>query len=231
MILLWALASSVISVSYCWWSGLDDNETNRIRLGLARLFLALIAGAGFTSFLLTNYFLEAYFGSLLPLITFFHVIAAALLAFDLFVIASVSVRMTRPIRIALAVVIGALVSAPMAHRSLQWFAQYPGLSGGYVGVLKKYYMGKPTLVLGHFNQLPTAITEGPTLKMGSEEHDVVTADLSRFDRFRNEKKQIVFLCLDLHWVMCDLRVSKMLQRGDELLFRGADFAFIGINQH
>ena len=232
MVLLWALLSALVTITLHRWQRHDHNGHNgkaRIRLGLAQLFLALIAGAVFASFLLTNYFLEAYFGSLLPLMTFFHVSASAVVAFDLFVIASAILKLTGPVRIAVAVVIGGLVAAPMAHRSSLWLARYPGLSGGYVEVLKKHYMGKPIVVLGHFNQLPTAITWGPTLKMGAEELDVVTANLSRVDRFRNEKKQLVFLCLNLEWVGCDSLVTRMLQKGDELLFRGADFAFIGMN--
>jgi len=228
LFLVWALVSSVAVVV---WRAAAPGAMPRFcaaRLALSRLSVAMTLGALGASAVLTDYILEAYLGSMLPFLTFFTVTAITIAASDLFSLSILLPRKPSWLRGFVCVAAACLVVSPLIRQSVRWRRDYPGLSGGYVEILKEHFRGKPILVMGHFNQLPTALTEGPTLQMKYEEPDVVTADFSRFDRYRDEKGELVFLGLGLGWVGLDSVVARLKAKGDDVLFRGADFAVVGL---
>jgi len=226
--LCWALATSIVICVRARTQARAPGEGASARLALASLYLSLTIGAVASSAALTDYFLDAFFGSLLPFMTFFNATAMALVASDLYELVRRISWGGRPLRIAAGAAIGMLVLWPMARQSLRWWHDYPGLSGGYIDVLKKHYHKKPILVMGHFTYIPTAITEGRALWMSGEEVDIANADFSRFDEFRDEKGELVFLCLDLQWVGCAALTRHLEAAGNEVLYQGRDFAFVGL---
>jgi hypothetical protein len=105
---------------------------------------------------------------------------------------------------------------------------YPGLSGGYVAALQSTYDGQPIMTPGHFNQLVTALTHGPTLKLEDAESAVIGVDFSRFDAYRDASGGFTLLLPGLHWIGLDDFVSRLERAGYPLVARGPDHAFVRI---
>jgi hypothetical protein len=230
VILVWALASSLGWLVWAYVRGSDASDANGARVALARLFVSLLVGGLVTSALLTDYVLEVFFGSLLPFLTFFNVVATAISAADI----AILLRQTAPQKSCLKATILASIAlvtlAPMVRASVQWWRDYPGLTGGYIDVLKKHYIGKSILIMSHFPQMPTAITRGPTLQMTDNDPPIGTTDYYWFDRSRNDNGELIFLCLNLKWVDFDRLVERLRTQGNEILFEGRDYAFIGMKR-
>jgi hypothetical protein len=228
--LAWALATSLVILLRARRGDRPQNPAATVRLELSRLFVALIVGAVASSAVLTDYFTDAFFGSQLPFIIFFNATAMAIAASDLFaVMARLPLRRTR-LRVIAALVASGLVIMPMVRQSLQWWRDYPGLSGGYIDILKKHYHKKPILVMSHFTYDPTAITRGQALWMTGEESDIAKAGFPQFEQFRDEKGELVFLCLYLRWVEGPKLVRHLEASGEEILYEGRDFAFVGLKR-
>jgi hypothetical protein len=100
-----------------------------------------------------------------------------------------------------------------------------------VEILQNRYFKKPILIMGHFNQMPTAFTWGPALHMDGREPDPATADYARFDKYRDENDELIFLCLDLEWVGMDRLLPRMEARGDIVEYRGPDYALVRVKRH
>jgi len=229
-LLAWALASVLLTLLGGRRAAADgESDLRPVRRALAKLFLALLVAALAGLFAMTNYFTEAFFGSVLPLLTFFNVIASAIFVADIWALARrLPALHRRELRVALAVVAGGLSVAPLLANSLRWWREYPGLKGDYVRILQQDYHRKPILIMGHFNQVPTALTWGPTLQMNDAESAVAGADFSRFERFRDENGDLIFLCLNLRWVGFEALATRLQSLGYEILQHGPDFAFIRV---
>ena len=229
-LLAWALVSALLSVVRARRAAAaGEPGIHPVRRALAKLFLALLAGLLAGLFVMTNYFTEAFFGSVLPLLTFFNVIASAIFVADAWALALRLPGFRRPEpRVALVVFAGGLSVAPLLANSLRWWREYPGLSGDYVRVLQQEYSRKPILIAGHFNQVPTALTLGPTLQMNDAEPTIVGADFSRFERFRDENGDLIYLCLNLKWVGFEPLLARLRSLGYEILQHGPDFAFVRV---
>lgn len=223
----WLLAWALCSATLTMFQAVVSSDLLRIRRALAGLFIALVAGGVMGSLVMTNYFYEAFFGGILPFLTFFNVIATGIFVCDCLALVD-RVGASPLARIVLAASALVLALAPMAWNSLRWWQAYPGLQGGYVHLLKHEYRGKPIMVMSHFNQVPTAMTWGPTLHLTDAESTFSDSNYSRFERFRDHNGNLTLLCLKLRWVGFDALLSKLEARGDEILQRGPDFAFIQI---
>lgn len=229
-LLAWALVSVLITFLFARRApAAGEPGIHPARRALAKLFVALLAGLLAGLFAMTNYFTEAFFGSVLPLLTFFNVTASGIFVADIWALALrlPGIRRSAPLT-ALVVIAGGLSITPLLANSLRWWREYPGLRGDYVRILQQEYAGKPVLIAGHFNQVPTALTLGPTLQMNDTEPTIVGADFSRFERFRDANGDLIYLCLNLKWVGFDAVMTQLRYLGYEILQHGPDFAFVRI---
>jgi hypothetical protein len=118
LILLWAVVTSIVVLFRRRVPAGEPDALGRARLSLTKIYVSLIAGAIASSVVLTGYFTDAFFGSLLPFLTFFNVIAMTIVASDLMVLAIKLPGRKMAVQLAAGALITVLVLSPLIITSL-----------------------------------------------------------------------------------------------------------------